>query len=456
MISLTILSVILFFMAVKSWQKLKSRGKLSLTEKDDKVQHLQSLAAHHEIAASLVTLINRDGAGQWPPRSSYTSWPEALQPYRRILREVLPSLAAAVPSLDDVANTERREKFRQSMENLLRSNVHLPSVIEILDEIEEDKWKHLSREALNGFFCCISLSRHAHRWAVTPVVKVAQLEEEVNLPPELHLPWSYLQRYFGFAADSGNHTSNVLLNFDENGTRMFYFNSTLPASIQSTEESFFRLLVDIETMGFDMFYEMVLATISFQEGRNDSCLESLKKIDVLLSQSLTLFHARMRETQISRLLWLSYVQGFHGWGVGRQIKDSFVRFNGVSGNHIVLFQVLDAFLGLDRYLPDEDMELYIPLHQRLLCETVKKYSIRQQLGDDDAELIQQFEKIVKRLRQYRAAHRSRVIPYLKQPAPERYHMTAGKSVLTTDLHISIDEAIAPLDRMLVARSIATI
>ncbi|KAI1350073.1 hypothetical protein F5Y01DRAFT_326760 [Xylaria sp. FL0043] len=163
----------------------------------------------------------------------------------------------------------------------------------------------------------------------------------------------------------------------------------------------------------------------------------------------------MREAHISRKYWLSYVQRFHGWSAGRQVNGKFVRFNGVSGNHILLFQVLDTFLGMEQYLGEEDMTLYIPLQQRLFCQAVKKHCFRQQLGDSDTEIAQEFEQIAKKLRSYRAAHRSRIMPYLRQPAPERFHMTAGKSVSTTDVNVSIDEAIAPLEEMLVRRLNAT-
>ncbi|KAI1273572.1 hypothetical protein F5Y07DRAFT_391210 [Xylaria sp. FL0933] len=449
----------LFLVAVISvialWQKSGRHDKTIPGEKGEKIRKLQSFAAYHDVAASLATLINRDGAGDWPPRTSYKSWPTALLPYQKILLEVLPSLATEAPLLDVASDIKRRERFRRFMERLLHENVHLPSAIKVLDEIKTDKWDHLSRDQLNGFFCCIALSRHAYRWAITPVVKVAQLERTVDLPVELSLPWPYLQRHFGFAADSGIHTSNVLLNFNEDGVRAFTFNSTLPAVIQSTEEAFFRLLYDTETMGFDAFYEVVMATTSFREGRSISCLESMRKINITLRQVLHLFSAQMREAHISRKYWLSYVQGFHGWSAGRQVNGKLVRFNGVSGNHILLFQVLDAFVGMEQYLGEEDMTLYIPLQQRLFCRAVKKHCFRRQLGDSDTEIAQEFEQIAKILRSYRAAHRSRIMPYLRQPAPERFHMTAGKSVLTTDANVIIDEAIAPLEEMLVRRLNAT-
>lgn len=124
----------------------------------------------------------------------------------------------------------------------------------------------------------------------------------------------------------------------------------------------------------------------------------MRKIDVALSRAFNLFHAQMKESHISRNFWLSYGQGLHGWGIGRHIDNNFIRFNGVSGNHILLFQVLDAFLGMERYLSDEDMKLYIPMHQRLLCQKVKEHSIRRQLRDTDIGITKEFDNIAKKLK----------------------------------------------------------
>ena len=39
---------------------------------------------------------------------------------------------------------------------------------------------------------------------------------------------------------------------------------------------------------------------------------------------------------------------------------------------------------------------------------------------------------------FRSAHRTRAKSYLSQPAPERLPMTAGKSLLASDLNASMD------------------
>ncbi|KAI1321937.1 hypothetical protein F5Y16DRAFT_58733 [Xylariaceae sp. FL0255] len=106
---------------------------------------------------------------------------------------------------------------------------------------------------------------------------------------------------------------------------------------------------------------------------------------------------------------------------------------------------------MEPYLSKEDLERYIPLNQRVLCQQVKKHSIRQYLKESDILLTKEFENMAKKLKNYRSAHRSIVMPYLKQPAPECFHATAGKSVLTYNPDVSIEEAIAPLVQILVTR-----
>ncbi|KAI1754197.1 hypothetical protein F4782DRAFT_493595 [Xylaria castorea] len=425
--------------------------------KATRMQYLRTLAAQHKVAASLVTMIDRDGAGDWPPRANHESWPAAILPYRFIYVELLPLLYTDTPSLDDDANAERRVKYRVAMRSLLKDRVDLGAVIRILEDVEADNWATISRDTLNGLYCCIALSRHAYRWAALPVVKVAQLEKVVDFPPELSVLWPYLQRYYGFTSDGGNHTSNVLMNFNSRGERIFKFNNSRYPLIQSAEEGFFRLLYDIDVMSFDIFYDIVIVITSFEDSDTRSCLEGLRSINSNLRGLFVLFNQKMREQNVSRKVWLNYVQSIHAWGAGRMIDDEFIQFDGVSGNQILIFQALDALLGMGTYHPDEDLKRYIPASQRGFCKSIKEYSFRSCLkGTEDEAIKAEFETLVSQLKRYRAVHRSRVMPYLKNPAPERYHMTTKTSVLTIDLNVGIDEALKPLEQMLINRSMQTV
>ncbi|KAK5625403.1 hypothetical protein RRF57_001119 [Xylaria bambusicola] len=445
-------------MGLALWRMVKGHRTASLIMgKANRMQHMRTLAAQHKVAASLIAMIDKDGAGDWPPRANYESWPAALFPYRSIYMELLPMLYTDTPSMDDNVNIERRERYRVAVQSLLRDRITLDDVTTILEEVEADNWSTISRDTLNGFYCCVALSRHAYRWATLPVVKVAQLEKELDFPPELSIPWSYLQRYFGCHSDGGNHTSNVLNNFNPRSERIFRFNNSLSPTIQASEEGFFRLLYEVDVMSFDIFHDIVLAITSYKDGKTTASLDAMRSVNAGLRGLFVHFNQKMREENVSRKVWVNYVQSMHAWGLGRMIDGEWVRFDGVSGNQILVFQALDALLGMETYHPDADLKRYMPAAQRSFCKSIKDNSPRTHLeGTKDQALKAEFETLVAQLKRYRAAHRSRAMPYLKQPAPERYHMTTKASVLTTDPSVSIDTALKPLEQLLINRSAQTV
>lgn len=70
----------------------------------------------------------------------------------------------------------------------------------------------------------------------------------IDFPPELEVPWLYLQRHFGCAADAGNITSNAVHNFDERGDQVYRINVGMPSVIQSSENTFIRIFHDVEVL----------------------------------------------------------------------------------------------------------------------------------------------------------------------------------------------------------------
>jgi hypothetical protein len=96
---------------------------------------------------------------------------------------------------------------------------------------------------------------------------------------------------------------------------------------------------------------------------------------------------------------MSYVQGFHGWSAG-EIKDGvYVEYDGLSGNQLPFFHIVDAFLGLDQYLKEEDMQRYIPKAQRKLSICIKEHSFRHKSKlAGDVEMETEMENIVKQMR----------------------------------------------------------
>ena len=78
------------------------------------------------------------------------------------------------------------------------------------------------------------------------MVKVAQEEKVIDLPPELDAPWPYLQRNSGVTAESGNSIANVSHNFNEWGERVYKINVGMSDLIQLSEDVFFRIFFDLE------------------------------------------------------------------------------------------------------------------------------------------------------------------------------------------------------------------
>jgi hypothetical protein len=127
-------------------------------------QPLNTLATCHKTGQALLNLVAEDGAGIWPPKSDHINWPTALRPFHNIYLELLPLLSTSEPSLDDDANIERRTRYRSLMARLLSERINLSEVEKILSTAEAGNWDDCPRDAYNGFYCCIAVSRHAYRY----------------------------------------------------------------------------------------------------------------------------------------------------------------------------------------------------------------------------------------------------------------------------------------------------
>lgn len=150
---------------------------------------------------------------------------------------------------------------------------------------------------------------------------------------------------------------------------------------------------------------VIRAVIAFARGNMAACATHMESISTQLRMVLQSYYFRMHDQQIPLSVWLPHVQGFFAWGVGRidEASGDYIRFDGLSGNQVLLFQTLDAFLGIDPYLSVRDQKRNIPARQRALCKSFEKHSFRRQLskaprsGDVDRIRIE-FDNIIKRLR----------------------------------------------------------
>lgn len=124
---------------------------------------MRTLKRRHETASTLFELVDKDGAGAWPPKANHNSWPMALRPYKDIYLELIPLLPTAERSLDDNVNNARRNKYRSLMRKLLTERINIAQVEEIMAAVEAGNWDVLPRDAYNGFYACDAVCRHAYR-----------------------------------------------------------------------------------------------------------------------------------------------------------------------------------------------------------------------------------------------------------------------------------------------------
>lgn len=101
---------------------------------------------------------------------------------------------------------------------------------------------------------------------------------------------------------------------------------------------------------------------------------------------------------------LSRLQGFLAWNADHEGKnEDWIKFDGLSWNQIWLFHMLDAFLGLESFLLEQDHKCHVPALQRAARETSRKHSFRNQLSEestdkDETQIARDMNKIVERLR----------------------------------------------------------
>ncbi|KAF2851999.1 hypothetical protein T440DRAFT_393374 [Plenodomus tracheiphilus IPT5] len=417
-------------------------------EKRSVLKGIKKLATQHEAASSLWELIHWDGAGSWPPGANhkYTVWPEPLQPYRDIYMELAPLLPQEEPSLDNQVNEARIEAFRQRYRTLLRERINLIQVMHFLQVVEAGHWGILPRDKFNAFYCSIASARHAYRWGTIPVVLVAQREKSIDLPLELVEPWELMQKHFGCPSASGNLTSNILLNFDIDGKHIYKINTGLNNDVIAAEETFARVFHEVESLSLRIYHDLILSIIAFARNDMPAVARHVEGVNEQVQYVFGVYFDKLHNDSIPHSMWLSRIQGFYAWALieRNETTHQWEQFDGLSGNQALIFQALDAWLGLGQYLSPRDMETSVPRRQREFCYALRKHSFRGVLNresDDEYEnrILKSFEKIVKKLRMFRNVHRVRAKTYLSQPAPERLPMTAGKGVLQPTLEASLEQ-----------------
>lgn len=81
------------------------------------------------------------------------------------------------------------------------------------------------------------------------------------------------------------------------------------------------------------------------------------------------------------------------------VDGEMVVYDGVSGSHTTFFMALDAFLGMDQYLSQENASRCIPHNQRALCASLRKHSFISRLqAEGDEDIVEASQKIVNHLK----------------------------------------------------------
>lgn len=127
------------------------------------LKKLVEISPYSEPAFRLLHLVSIDGAGDWPPRCNYRSWPATLLPYRDIYHELNHLLPTADACLDDKTNQARRFKYRGLMRKLLSDRIDLAEVEKVLSATENGNWDNFPLDAYNALYCTVAVCRHAYR-----------------------------------------------------------------------------------------------------------------------------------------------------------------------------------------------------------------------------------------------------------------------------------------------------
>jgi hypothetical protein len=128
-----------------------------------RLDDLKALYVNHDVYSAFMTLVNDDGAGDWPPRANHVGWPLPLPPYKKVDSAMSPFLATSNPSTDNEWNKKRCLEFRSRMQALLADLIIIDAVEEALGAAAAGNWDSFPRDAYNGFYSCIACLRHAYR-----------------------------------------------------------------------------------------------------------------------------------------------------------------------------------------------------------------------------------------------------------------------------------------------------
>jgi hypothetical protein len=144
---------------------------------------------------------------------------------------------------------------------------------------------------------------------------------------------------------------------------------------------------------------MVMAILSSKRDDLKQTVQHLKSINEHLKPTLKIFFDSLVDSKVSKKYWMRYVQGIQGWAAGHMVDGKYIEYDGLSGNQLLLLHCVDAFLGLEPYLPIENTLRYIPRLQRELSTAFSKHSFRRKAEKaNNSRVVAEMDSIAKQLR----------------------------------------------------------
>lgn len=74
---------------------------------------------------------------------------------------------------------------------------------------------------------------------------------------------------------------------------------------------------------------------------------------------------------MSERVWMSHIQGFHGWAAGTIEHGIYTEYDGVQGGQTMLVQVIGAYLGMDAFLSEQEFIRHVPYYYRRFIDSVR-------------------------------------------------------------------------------------
>lgn len=150
-----------------------------------------------------------------------------------------------------------------------------------------------------------------------------------------------------------------------------------------------------------MYSGITRSIISYEKNDKASCLTHAEAMEANLHGLFRELAHRMNDPTISRSVWSRHIGGVTSWATVEDSEGGEVEYGGLSASQILLFSVMNAFLGMAPYPSNEETQMHITRNMRQVSTTVGHHSLRGKLSKEQPEdeaISQVLERVVKQMR----------------------------------------------------------